>query len=108
MYKTEFWNPWKINIASESEEQEGDVVISQTGYQMILLATNEVNVDIDSFNTNLKQNDPNYFCVGKKQDYTIVPNSCHIFEQERYTYQMKNPLTLRIEIKKHWPIVYSL
>ena len=68
---------------------------------MILLATNEVNVDIDSFNTNLKQNDPNYFCVGKKQDYTIVPNSCHIFEQERYTYQMKNPLTLRIEIKKH-------
>ena len=65
---------------------------------MILLATNEVNVDINDFNTNLKQNDPNYFCVEKKQDYTIVPNSCHIFEQEQYTYQMKNPLTLRIAI----------
>ena len=61
---------------------------------MILLATNEVNVDIDGFNTNLKQDDPNYFCVAKKQDYIIVPNSCHIFEQERYNYQMKNPLTL--------------
>ena len=65
---------------------------------MILLATNEVNVDIDGFNTNLKQDDPNYFCVAKKQDYIIVPNSCHIFEQKRYTYQMKNPLTLRIQI----------
>ena len=90
----------QINIAPESEEQEGSVVISQTGYQMILLATNEVNVDIDAFNTNLKQDDPNYFCVAKKQDYIIVPNSCHIFEQERYTYQMKNPLTLRIPINK--------
>ena len=65
---------------------------------MILLATNEVNVDIDGFNTNLKQDDPNYFCVAKKQDYIIVPNSCHIFEQDRYTYHMKNPLTLRIQI----------
>ena len=65
---------------------------------MILLATNEVNVDINDFNTNLKQNDPNYFCVEKNQDYTVVPNSCHIFEQEQYTYQMKNPLTLRIAI----------
>ena len=74
------------------------IVISQTGYQMILLATNEVNVDIDGFNTNLKQDDPNYFCVAKKQDYIIVPNSCHIFEQDRYTYHMKNPLTLRIQI----------
>ena len=73
-------------------------MISQTGYQMILLATNEVNVDIDGFQTNLKQDDPNYFCVAKKQDYTIVPISCHIFEQERYTYQMKNPLTLRVDI----------
>lgn len=86
----------QINIAPESDKQEGDVVISQTGYQMILLATNEVNVDIDGFNTNLKQNDPNYICVGKKQDYTVVPNSCHIFDQERYTYQMKNPLTLSV------------
>ena len=65
---------------------------------MILLTTNEVNVDIDGFQTNLKQDDPNYFCVAKKQDYTIVPISCHIFEQERYTYQMKNPLTLRADI----------
>ena len=65
---------------------------------MILLATNEVNIDINDFNTNLKQNDPNYFCVEMKQDYRIVPNSCHIFEQEQYTYQMKNPLTLRIAI----------
>ena len=97
-FRNPVYNPWKINIAPESEEQEGDVVISQTGYQMILLATNEVNVDINDFNTNLKQNDPNYFCVEKKQDYTIVPNSCHIFEQEQYTYQMKNPLTLRIAI----------
>ena len=93
-----------IVIAAENEEQEGDVVLHQTGYQMIILTTNEVNIDIvqseeRKLNADLVRDIPNHFCVGKKKDYSIIPNSCHIFDQDTYTYQMKNPLTLRIGSK---------
>merc|ERR1712003_146998 len=44
---------------------------------------------------------------GKKKDYSIIPNSCHIFDQDTYTYQMKNPLTLSV-IKTKQKVLVNL